>query len=59
MDRDWIGRKVSVFFDDGSKISRKIGILEKINNFFLVIKLDNTTEAIPLQRIIRVELWEK
>lgn len=59
MDGGWIGKKVSVLFDDGTKISRKIGILENVDNFFLVLKLDNTREAIPIQRIIRVELWEK
>lgn len=47
-----VGRKVKLFFDDGTKISWRQGFVTSQSIF--LIELDNR-DTIPLNRIIRIE----
>lgn len=51
-----IGRDIVLFFDDGrDKASRKIGTLKAADESFLVIVCDGIEQAIPVNRVIRLE----
>jgi len=54
MVRKWIGKKVSVIFNDGSKIVKHTGKLITVESDFLVISYNESEEAIPFENIIRV-----
>lgn len=55
---DWVGRKVKVVFFDGERISYRVGELKSIDNGLVIISLSDTCEAIPIRRVIRMELVE-
>jgi RNase P/RNase MRP subunit p29 len=57
---EWIGKAVSVIFDDGKSFVRHDGILIHIEPDFIVIRLKgiNVEEAIPKALIKRVWLNE-
>lgn len=48
------GKEVSVYFDDGSTITRKDGIVIEITEATLIFKEHGQTQIIPFSRIIRV-----
>ena len=56
MDRNELlkGREVSVYFDDGSAITRKDGIVIEITETTLIFKEHGQIQIIPFSRIIRV-----
>ncbi len=50
------GQKAAIFYDDGSAISRKDGTIEKEDQSWIFLKLDNDKViAISRERIIRIE----
>lgn len=49
----WVGKRISVYFDDGTKVTRHDGLCT--DNSSTEIELDNR-ELIPKSRIIRVEV---
>ena len=54
MERNgWEGKKISVYFDDGDKVTRHDGVCT--NNNDVEIELDDR-ELIPKSRIVRVEV---
>ena len=48
------GKEVSVYFDDGSAITRKDGIVIEITETTLIFKEHGQIQIIPFIRIIRV-----
>jgi RNase P/RNase MRP subunit p29 len=54
MIKKWVGKVVSVIFDDGSKIVKHTGKLIAIESNFLVLNYNDGEEAIPFENIIRV-----
>ncbi|MHA1664290.1 MAG: hypothetical protein ACTSVW_00440 [Candidatus Njordarchaeales archaeon] len=55
----YLNKKVSVFYDDGKQVSKKIGKLTFIGNSFLFLKVSKNEIIIPIDRIIRIELEMK
>jgi len=51
-----INQKISVIFDDGKAISQHIGFFKDKDTEFLYLETKGTTEAIPISKIIRVEV---
>lgn len=50
------GKKVAIYFDDGSRIGRKDGSVIEISDSSIVFKsASGHIEIIPFSRIIRVE----
>lgn len=49
----WIGKRISVFFDDGEKVTRKIGLCTNYTSD--EIELDNK-DIIIKSRVIRIEV---
>lgn len=56
MDRNKLleGKEVSVYFDDGSAITRKDGIVIEITETTLIFQEHGQIQIIPFSRIIRV-----
>jgi len=56
--RSFVGRKIKIIFDDGSKNGYREAILvnidEKLNS--IIIEDSKKIEVIPIDRIIRVEV---
>jgi small-conductance mechanosensitive channel len=58
MERDGLlkGKKVAIYFDDGSRIGKKDGTVIEISENSIVFKsISGKTEIIPFSRIIRIE----
>ena len=51
-----IGKKIAVFYDDGTSVSRKDGIVTSVTTDFLNLKVNNKELVIPKSRIVRIEL---
>jgi len=54
--RDYINRAITIFYDDGQAVSKKVGLLVSMDNDFLYIKTSNDNLAIPKNRVVRIEL---
>ena len=50
------GQRVTVYFDDGFKVTPKPGVLEDSNSEFVFLKTDRGSEALQIGRIVRIEL---
>lgn len=48
------GKEVSIYFDDGSSITRKDGTIIEITDITLIFQEHGQTQIIPFSRIIRV-----
>lgn len=53
---DWIGKRVSIIFDDGSRIVTRHGILRSISDGLVFVKTNGKEEAISMEKIVRMEL---
>ena len=59
--KEYLNKVVSVYYDDGASVSKKIGRLIKFNESFLFLDLgfsraNSNKIAIPINRIIRIEV---
>ncbi|MEM5810102.1 MAG: hypothetical protein QW156_04420 [Candidatus Aenigmatarchaeota archaeon] len=52
----YLNKTVAVYYDDGKAVSKKIGKLTHIDNDFLFLKTSDEEIAIPVDRVIRIEL---
>jgi len=52
----YLNKKVTVFYDDGKQVSKKIGILTFIGDNFLFLKVSDQEIILPVERIVRIEL---
>lgn len=50
---DMIGKRISVYFDDGEKIARKQGVCTSSDDDFLILDYKN---GISKNKIIRIEV---
>lgn len=56
-EKNILNKSVSVFFDDGDKVTRKDGFVESVNGQVLFLNVDHENEQlIPFDRIVRIEL---
>jgi len=55
---DLVGKKVVIFYDDGTSVSRKDGILIKQTEDFIYLQssVNSSTILIPLDRLVRIEI---
>ena len=56
MDNGLIGKEVKLFWDDFGKVVVKIGIIENESSNFISIKTDRGLEAIPMIKVVRIEV---
>lgn len=56
--KDLIGKKVVVFYDDGTSVSRKDGTLVKQTEDFIYLQssVNSSIILIPLDRLVRIEI---
>ncbi len=52
----WLNKRVSVIFNDGSRVVTHHGVLQSISDRMVVIKGTDKEEAISLDKIVRMEL---
>lgn len=51
-----VGKKVRVFFKDGSQVKPRVAVVLEESTGFLVIKNEFGIEALPSVNIIRIEV---
>ena len=49
------GRKIKIFFNDGSKVSWKEGVVTSLDEFSITL---DGREVIPKSRIVRMEVMD-
>lgn len=49
------GKMVTLFYDDGTSVAKKIGIVISKDSDFVVMRIENKDVSIPTSRIIRME----
>jgi len=49
-----IGKKVAIYFDDGSSITRKDGSVIAIFDNFIIFREYHLSQLIPFNRIVRI-----
>jgi len=55
--KEHINKIITVFYDDGQAVSKKIGKLVKLDEKFLFLNISNSEQiAIPISRVVRVEV---
>jgi hypothetical protein len=50
------GKKIKIYFDDGEKVSSRMGTVTQQDDFFLTL---DGRESIPKNRIVRIEVIDK
>jgi hypothetical protein len=53
-----IGKEIKLFYDDGSRITIKIGVLKAADESFVSLTVNGKVEVIPTSRIVRMEVLE-
>jgi len=54
--KEFFNKKIKLIFDDGGNHpSKKEGVVIEINSTHMILKINNRSEAINLNRIIRIE----
>lgn len=56
---DFLHKKIVVYFDDGQKIVRKVGILKEVGSNSITIEEGEEPQLIPFGRIIRLKLYDE
>lgn len=58
--QEHINKMITVFYDDGQAVSKKIGRLVKLDENFLFLNVLNSEQiAIPISRVVRIEVGVK
>ena len=50
------GKRVKLFFDDMGRVLCKDGVITSENSIFIQIQTDKGIEAIPTNKVVRVEV---
>jgi hypothetical protein len=53
---NYLNKKILLFYNDGSKITPKSGILLRFDHNFVFLQTERKIEGIPISRIVRVEI---
>lgn len=49
------GKEVAIFYDDGQSVVRKDGVLEREDNGWIYLTINDKSISIPKSRVIRIE----
>lgn len=53
---DLVGCKIEIAYNDGERVSLKIGYLNKVTNDLLFLKTQHGTECVPPSSVVRVKV---
>lgn len=56
MEKNIIGKKIKLIWEDKNKALIKVGIVRNITPEFITIKTERKLEMIPIKRIVRIEM---